>query len=156
MTITEEQVRKAVHNIWSTQLALEVQDANLRSDTLEGPTITAAVHIHGDFLGGVRLRSSRALIRRAAAVMFACDEDQLTEDDQRDVVGELTNVIAGNLKALVPGHSSISLPTIIEGTDYSVWSLDVRSSQDVGFTLDDLPMVVTVVEHVQSTSSTPR
>lgn len=147
MTISERQVREAVRAIWTVQLGLEIADAVLTADQLQGDTVTAAVHIHGDFTGSVLLRGSRALVRRAAEVMFASRGGPMTDDDQRDVAGELANVIAGNLKALVPGHSSISLPTVIEGTAYSVHSVDVRARQDVGFTLDGEPMVVTVVEH---------
>ena len=150
MTISERQVREAVRAIWTVQLGLEIADAVLTPDELQGDTVTAAVHIHGDFTGSVLLRGSRALVRRAAEVMFASRGGSVTDDDQRDVAGELANVIAGNLKALVPGHSSISLPTIIEGAAYSVHSLDVRACQDVGFTLDGEPMVVTVVEHGSS------
>jgi CheY-specific phosphatase CheX len=150
MTISQAQVRRAVHNIWATLLGLEIEPAELEADDVTGPSITAAVHIHGDFVGSVRLRSSRAVIRRAGAIMFAIDEDGLDGDDERDVAGELANVIAGNLKALLPGHSSISLPTIIEGSDYAVRSLDVKSSTDTGFTLDGEAIVVTLVEEEPS------
>ena len=147
MTISEQQVREAVHAIWTVQLGLEIADAVLTADRFQGDTVTAAVQIHGDFTGSVLLRASRALVRRAAGIMFATRGGPVIDDDQRDVAGELANVIAGNLKAMVPGHSSISLPTIVEGSDYSVHSLDPSASRDVGFTLDGEPMVVTVVEH---------
>jgi chemotaxis protein CheX len=147
MTISERQVREAVRAIWTVQLGLEIADAVLTADELQGDTVTASVNIHGDFTGSVLLRGSRALVRRAAEVMFVSHGGPVTDDDQRDVAGELANVIAGNLKALVPGHSSISLPTVIEGSAYSVHSLDASASREVGFTVDGEPMVVTVVEH---------
>ena len=109
--------------------------------------MTAAIHISGDFHGGIRLDCSRVLIRRAAAIMFNQPEDQLNDDDERDVVGELTNVVAGNIKALIPGSNSISLPTIIDGSDYRVSTLDVKSSEGFSFTLDGEGMTVTVLEH---------
>lgn len=143
----ETQVRSVVRSVWSTQLGLEIQDTGGPPPAPRSPTLTAAIHISGDFQGAIRLECSRALIRRAAAIMFAMPESALTEDDDRDVVGELTNVITGNLKALIPGNNSISLPTIIEGSDYKVSTLNVESSEDFGFTLDGEKMIVTVVEH---------
>jgi CheY-specific phosphatase CheX len=36
----------------------------------------------------------------------------LNEDDVRDAVGELVNMIGGNLKALLPGDTAISTPLV--------------------------------------------
>ena len=33
-------------------------------------------------------------------------------------MGELANMIAGNLKALMPANVGISIPSIVRGTDY--------------------------------------
>lgn len=141
------QVRDIVRAVWSTQLGLDVQDGDTTLFDQGEETLTAAIHINGDFNGGIRAECSRSLIRRAAAVMFSLREEDLTPDDERDVVGELTNVIAGNIKALIPGKNSLSLPTIVEGTDYQVSSPDVKSSDDLVFVLDGDSMVVTVLEH---------
>jgi len=143
----ESQIRSVVRTVWSTQLDLDVVDVAGPPPPPTSPTITAAIHIHGDFHGVIRLECSRVLIRRAAAVMFATREEALSLDDERDVVGELTNVVAGNIKALIPGSNSISLPTIIEGSDYRVSTLNIESSDDFGFALDGEAMIVTVVEH---------
>lgn len=147
MIPADDQIRSVVHNIWSTQLGLEVQDTDTVAGASKVPIMTAAVHVSGSFRGGVHLECSRALIRRVTAKMFSLPEDQLTEDDDRDVLGELTNVVAGNIKALIPGSNTLSLPTIIEGTDYTISSVDVKSSDDCGFALDGEAFVVTVLEH---------
>jgi chemotaxis protein CheX len=41
-------------------------------------------------------------------------------DDVRDAVGELANMIAGNLKPLLPPGVALSMPTLVEGTDYAL------------------------------------
>jgi hypothetical protein len=41
-------------------------------------------------------------------------------DDVRDGLGELTNVIAGNLKPLLPSGVSLSIPSVVEGRDYAL------------------------------------
>jgi chemotaxis protein CheX len=110
--------------------------------------MTAAVQINGDFHGGIMIRCERDLLRRAAAIMFDQPEESLAREDEIDVIGELANVVAGNLKALYPGTNSISLPTIIEGTDYKVSAVDVRSSDEYVFTLDGAALIVTVIEHL--------
>ena len=143
----ETQIRSVVHSVWSTQLGLDIQDSDGSGRFPSSATLTAAIHISGGFRGGIRLECSRSLIRRAASIMFNLREDKLSEDDERDVIGELANVIAGNIKALMHGSNSISLPTIIDGSDYRVSMLDVKSCGDFAFVLDGESLMVTIFEH---------
>ena len=143
----ETQIRSVVHSVWSTQLGLDIQDSDGSAQFSTSPTMTAAIHISGGFRGGIRLECSRSLIRRAASIMFDLQEDKLSEDEERDVIGELVNVVAGNIKALMHGSNSISLPTIIDGSDYRVSMLDVRTCGDFAFVLDGEPLTVTIFEH---------
>jgi len=147
MSPNESQIRSIVRSVWSTQLGLEILDAEEAVQPSSTATMTAAIHISGDYHGGIRLECSRTIVRSAASIMFDIPADQLVDDDERDVIGELANVVAGNVKALIPGTNSISLPTIVEGSDYRVSTLDVRSSADYSFTLDGDSMTVTVMEH---------
>jgi len=142
-----EQVRNIVHTVWSTQLGMDIRDAEAAPEMTEAETLTAAVHITGDFRGGIVIECSRTLVRRAASVMFSLPTRELSADDERDVIGELTNVVAGNIKALISGTSSLSLPTIVEGTDYQVSSMNVKTSDEYHFSLDGEAMTLTVVEH---------
>jgi chemotaxis protein CheX len=48
--------------------------------------------------------------------MFAMSEDELTEAEIRDAVGEIVNMVGGNLKGIVEGDSSLSLPCVGEAT----------------------------------------
>ncbi|MGD8440701.1 MAG: chemotaxis protein CheX [Holophagae bacterium] len=143
----EAAMREIVRTVWSTQLGLDLDPDPDRPIPIAGPSMTAAVHITGDFLGGVRLAAGLPLVRRAAAIMFARPEDRITADDARDTLGELANIVAGNIKALIDGTSSISLPTIVDGSDYTVSTVDLRASEELGFTLDREPLTVTVFEH---------
>jgi chemotaxis protein CheX len=147
MTPEETQIRAVIRSVWSTQLDLEILDDRTPPENPDAPTLTAAIHIGGDFRGGIRLECSRSIVRRAASIMFGLPEERLSKDDERDVVGELTNVVAGNLKALIPGANSISLPIIIDGTDYEVSTPEVRASDDYRFVLDGERMTVTVLEY---------
>ena len=143
----ETQIRSIVRDVWSTQLGLAIEDLAERPTFDHTKTITAAIHITGDFRGCVRLECSRALVLRSASIMFGQPEAELVREDELDVIGELTNVVTGNIKALVPGINSLSLPTIIDGSDYEVFTLDVKTIDDYWFALDGEAMIVTVVEH---------
>ncbi len=86
--------------------------------------MTGIVQISGGFSGAIHLICGRSVIRAAAAQMFSVEEKELVDDDLRDALGELTNMVGGNVKTLLPGSESLSLPTVIEGSDYGVARLD--------------------------------
>ncbi len=126
----EQLIRTVVRSVWSTQLGLAISDLPNPPDVRStGATHTAVIHISGDFRGVVRLQASLAMVRR------------------RDVIGELANVVAGNLKALLAGSSNLSLPTIVEGSDYRISTVAIASSRECSFSLDGEWLTVTMVEH---------
>jgi CheY-specific phosphatase CheX len=40
------------------------------------------------------------------------------DDDVRDSIGELANMLGGNFKALLPRGTSLSTPSVVDGSDY--------------------------------------
>ena len=71
---------------------------------LPGSEVLAVTEITGEWNGTVCLACSRAAARHATAVMFGIDDEDLTPADVTDAVGELINVVGGNIKSLVPGR----------------------------------------------------
>ena len=55
--------------------------------------------------------------REIAGRMFSIAPEEVKEDDIRDALSELANIIAGNVKALLPAPSHLSLPTYLGGRD---------------------------------------
>ncbi|NIQ01639.1 MAG: chemotaxis protein CheX, partial [Nitrospinaceae bacterium] len=50
------------------------------------------------------------LARQAAAIMFQLQEDTAGPEEIQDAFGELANITGGNIKALLPEPSYLSLP----------------------------------------------
>lgn len=63
------------------------------------------------------LECSRALAAAFSSLMLSLEIDDVSDDDRKDVVGELLNTIAGNLKCLLPGETELSIPvtSIVSG-----------------------------------------
>ena len=98
----------------------DVLPAGWPSDAVDaGDDAVALLAVHDDVSGadlGVQVRVSAALGRSLAARMFACDEP--TSEDLLDAVGELGNIVGGNVKSLLftdPGHARLSLPSAVLG-----------------------------------------
>jgi chemotaxis protein CheX len=71
-----------------------------------------------DRLGLPRLRPE--LASAAAEAMFAAEPGSLSADEVSDALGELTNMIGGNIKSLLPAPSRLSVPSVAEGESYTV------------------------------------
>lgn len=84
------------------------------------PALTGCVHIAGEWNGAVLVECELPLARRMTAVLFGRAEGDVSLDDVRDALGEITNMVGGNVKALLPAPSRLSLPTVVEGADYAV------------------------------------
>jgi chemotaxis protein CheX len=83
------------------------------------PALTGCVHIDGAWNGAAIVECELPLARRIAATLFGRSDDEVSPDDVRDALGEITNMIGGNVKALLPAPSRASLPTVVDGADYA-------------------------------------
>jgi chemotaxis protein CheX len=52
--------------------------------------------------------------------MFAADPGTLSADEVGDALGELTNMVGGNIKSLLPAPSKLSIPSVAGGESYTV------------------------------------
>jgi hypothetical protein len=63
----------------------------------------------------VRVQCSPELAHRAAAILFAIDRAAANVAQAEDALRELANVTGGNLMEVLPGPSTLSMPSISNG-----------------------------------------
>src|SRR5688572_19054877 len=102
-------ITEIVQSVCSSVLGIEVVEATAGGPG--GDVLVGTVRIAGAWQGEVVLRSTTAFARRAAAIIFDAPEGG-SDEENRDALGELTNMVAGNLKALLPAPSKLSLPAV--------------------------------------------
>jgi len=112
--IGEKEMRAIAQNVWSATLGLELQAVSENVRSVDDPTLIASVQITGAWQGGVSVHCSCAQARRFAALMFGAEA---SASDTRDAMGELTNMVGGNLKGCLTGPAQLSLPTVFEGSE---------------------------------------
>jgi chemotaxis protein CheX len=81
----------------------------------EAVPVTGQVRISGGWSGIVEVACSPRLAEQAAQALFLLAGGEIDEADVRDVIGELANVIGGNVKSVLPGPSALSLPATTVG-----------------------------------------
>lgn len=122
MTMLEDDLAGLTGAIWESVFGIGAEPVApaAAADRLRGRTVTACVHITGDWEGSVAMTFTPALCRRLASGMFAMPDEELDDELVRDAVGELANIAGGNVKGMLPVATELSLPQIIEGDSYTV------------------------------------
>jgi len=117
--ITEEHVAEVAGAVWDSFLGLPLQ----RAATPEPPRggMSGIVTIGGAWRGAVVLQCSAEHAVEAAEAMFAAEPGSLSAAEVADALGELTNMVGGNLKNLLPEPSSLSIPSVSAGGDAQVF-----------------------------------
>jgi chemotaxis protein CheX len=107
--------------------------------------LTCLVQLHGAFEGVVMIQCPDELGVRLTAAMLHADT-QPSNDDVIDALGELANMFAGNLKAILAKPSFISLPTVVVGSNYECNFTDTTVVARVPFVSEGYPLVVTILQ----------
>jgi chemotaxis protein CheX len=85
--------------------------------------VSAVVRVSGAWSGHVVIGFSSVGSRWAAAALLGIDVDEISPADVTDAVGELANVIGGNVKSLLPEPSALSLPYVLTADNGTVGGL---------------------------------
>ena len=115
-TTYDNHIEQIVQSIFATMLGMEPVRVDDQSASCE-EKLLGTIQIAGATSLSVVLAVSDGVARAAAAAMLMMPLADVSDADQRDVVAELTNMIGGNLKSLLPGPLYLSLPTVVAGRD---------------------------------------
>ncbi len=139
------EISQFVTDIWSTFLNLPVSSTDKPFEP-EGKnnTLAGCVQITGEWEGTVTLYAPKALGKKIAASRYALDESEIDDNQIQDVLGEITNMITGNIKSLLPTPCSISLPSVAV-TDYDLHHPKSETLTAVNFKSAGLPFLVVML-----------
>jgi len=120
--VTSAQITAIAQEVWESFLgrSLLPHPMGPHAPALEGQTVTGCVHVSGEWNGSVFLSCDSETAAAAAEAMFAADPGSLSSDEVSDALGELTNMVGGNIKSLLPAPSRLSVPTIAVGASGAV------------------------------------
>lgn len=77
---------------------------------------SAVVTVSGGWQGVVTVELDEDVARQLTATMLDIPSaEDVVDGDVADAVGELVNMIGGNVKSLMPGPSTLSLPAVAAG-----------------------------------------
>ena len=115
--IVPSDLMQIVESVFGIMLGLEVY-ACRTGWFPDQDRLTSAVHLEGARNGVVLLECTRRQACRFASRFLSMDLPEAVDDVVRDVLGELANMIGGNLKCVLTRGIKLSTPTVVEGSDY--------------------------------------
>jgi chemotaxis protein CheX len=140
------ELREFTDSIWTTTLGFEVAHLDeLPLPEAKHQTLVSCVQFAGAWRGGVVMSCPAEVAREVASVMFGIASADVSVSELTDAIGELANMTGGNLKALLPEPTTLSLPSVTEGTDYSVRIPGARLVTAIAFEVFAKPVVVSLL-----------
>jgi len=132
--ITPEEVKRfelkttitdSVIEVFDTMLSMAIQPYEGDIDAvLDGNRVAGSVDLVGRLMGSINILISNEFLRKMTASMLGIDVEEVEGgDDVRDVIGELCNIVGGNLKSKLcdAGFSCVlSTPSFTSGNDFTI------------------------------------
>jgi chemotaxis protein CheX len=106
-----EDIRVVTNDVWHSFLAHHGPLEWAAGPLPDAGLVQASVGIHGDWSCTVTLEMAPVTAETAARTMLHVDV--VAEEDVTDALGELVNMIGGNIKSLLPSASALGLPQVV-------------------------------------------
>ncbi len=148
MTIEADRIRRLAEDVLSVTVGLPLRasagDAWKGKDTF----LTGMVDITGNWSGVVAVHCTVEMARALVSCLCQIEVHAVTNDDIGDTLCELANILGGNVKALLPGPCSLSLPS----TDLNGKIADEGPGTKVWLEYAGEPLLVNIVSNAEKAS----
>lgn len=128
MEFDQETLNGITSMVWSSTLGLEPVPAEKAVVDPNEERVTGCVQISGSWDGAILLEFPGNMARRLTAIMFGSDPETTNVEEVHDAIGELTNMVGGNVKSILASPSQLSLPVITAGQKFD---LRIRGSKAI-------------------------
>lgn len=141
----KEMSRDVVSYVFSTMLEM---DASAESPQTEEPhyPIVGTIYFAGGWKGAILMEFEEPLAFDITAHLLKIDRPCQIDGDVRDAVGEVVNMIAGNLKPIMPADTHMSMPSVVQGGDFKVSVVGSNQHDRITFRCGDSAFSLTLVQ----------
>jgi len=143
MSFKEAELCQFVESTWDSMLQRKAQRGAPMAPLEKGEYLVGCVTITGNWEGAVTVACPMTGARQAAALMFAMEPDAVSLNEVQDALGELANMLAGQVKTLFPEPCKLSLPVV---SDSYVKVLGCTVLSELDFVCDDHTFRVSILK----------
>lgn len=105
-------------SVFLSMLGLNVQPIEAELPSTE--MISGAIYYAGPWKGAALLQCEPGEAYDFTARLMGIPQPEAFDDDVRDAMGEITNIIGGNMKPLLPHGVVLSMPSVVSGRPASL------------------------------------
>lgn len=145
--VGSREIADVVRTIWEAVFQWDLEEV---AEQELGPARTGFIQVAGVWEGAIVCVASEELVQEITSHLFRLGPGELTVELLHDALGELTNMIGGNLKALLPGPSFLCLPAVIQGSNYSICVPSAQEVAEATFLSRGRPMTVRLLRGTMS------
>jgi chemotaxis protein CheX len=153
-TLDPDYLREITDQVWTSFLDPDgtkplsyTAGSTVRTVSALDDALAAAVSVTGAWRGHVVVACSDAASHHVAAALLGVPAGEVTPADVTDALGELANVIGGNVKALLPESCALSLPYVLPMAG-ARWPSVTEVCRMDGNWLDE-PVAISVLESTE-------
>jgi len=153
----KESIATSVAELFDTMLDMEATPFEEQDVLpLDGRCIIGTLSFAGEVIGNIDIQLSDEASRIVTAAMLGMEPEDIEEEEEiKDVVREVCNIVGGNLKSGfedVGLQCVISTPSITSGDDFEIETLNMDRYDKFGFKFDDqviyVELAVKAADHV--------
>jgi chemotaxis protein CheX len=146
----DELVQQAVVDVFGQAFSLPATPEESGTLVLNGePHVAGAVGFIGDMTGVVYIYCTARLARKVASVTMGMEESSPEVDDMvNDTVGEIANMVVGNVKAKLferGVQTVLTIPSIVRGSNFVIECVSNTERAVRSFRTVDNQQIVTEV-----------
>ena len=146
MEFSAEDLGQIVSDIWTSMLGFPVQARSAPAEMNGTRHLSASVQISGGWDGTVLVSCAEGVADLVVRRRVLLDVEHRRRHLARQALGEVANMTAGNVKALVESYCRLSLPMVAEGRELAISIPGSRVVAQASFDCDDAPLTIEVYE----------
>lgn len=110
MQFLESEIQQYNKLVWSTLLGFDIQPEPGTFDFSPEDMVTGSVQVTGKWNGVITLYVPSPLVNEITETMFSLKPGEANPETKKDAIGELINMVGGNIKSMLPQPSVLSTP----------------------------------------------
>lgn len=149
MPVDVSTMNQILCNVFEQMLDLSIATEQAEIPALQQQRLLASIRITGGDEELMVLEAPLSTAQRIAETMFAADPGTLSDEEIRDAVGEIVNMIGGNVKGTYNRESALSLPCVwSEPGEVPVDASEFNEAHVIHFAVEGCPVLIRWTEGV--------
>jgi len=144
-TLHREDLEAVVGSVFATMMGLDIWPCEAPCPASAG-MLTAAVYLTGEWTGAACIHVQPEQACGFTGHFLGMPTPEAICDDVRDVMGELANMIAGNLKCTLTPGIRVSIPSVTDGPSYSLRVCGAHVVCRAGFNTGSGPFWISLID----------